>query len=814
VRRPTPAWLAGVVALNALIAAVQRVRVDRAVGELEEASSHNEVRVRRDGAVVTVPTDGLVPGDVIVLESGDAVPADCRLLRADSLELDESSLTGESLPVAKSAEPTGAPAVADRTSMLYEGSAVAVGEAEAVVVATGAATETGRAAMGPSVISQGVEERLEELSRITLPVAAAGGLVVTGAGLLRGQGLRRSLAPGVNLAVAAVPEGLPLLATVAQLSAARRLADRGAMARNPQAIETLGRVDVLCVDKTGTLTGGAIELGVVTDGVHTYEPGGGDGPATRIVAAGVRASPQSRPGEDLPHITDQAVIDGAARADVDGDDDVGSWDRLDELPFEPGRSYHAVLGNGGEAGLLSVKGAPEVVLPRCDSWAHPEGDRPIGDAERPELEHAVDDMARRGHRVLAVAEREASDRRDLDDDRVQRLRLLGFLGLVDPVRPTATREVARLAEAGLRVVMVTGDHPSTAEGIARELGILNGGRVVAGVELDDLGDDELDDVLDDVTVFARVTPSHKVRIVEAYRRRGHTVAMTGDGANDAPAIRLADVGVALGENATAAARAAADLVVPDGRIETIVAAIVEGRALWGSVRDALAILLGGNLGEIAFTVAGTVAGGRPPLSPRQLMLVNLLTDVAPGMAIAVRAPRDVSPEKLLREGPDASLGSSLHRAIAVRATATAVGAGMAWTAARVTGRSRRADTVALAGLVGSRLGQTLITGGRDPMVALAALGSTAVLVGIVQTPGISHFFGCTPLGPLGWGIAACSSTEATTLGWVAGGLLGRSRGSERMQTNPGVHCDAGVDEPGRADVDRANEGAHRPRTDR
>jgi cation-transporting P-type ATPase I len=766
----------GVMALNALIGAGQRVRVDRAIGELEQAVADPDVRVRRAGEVTRVPADELVPGDVVVLTHGDSVPADCRLVRADNLEVDESSLTGESLPVAKSTEPTDAGAVADRSSMLYEGTAVAAGEAEAVVVATGPETEAGRASTGASVISRGVEERLEELSRLALPLAAAGGLFVTGTGLTRRQPLRQTLSPGVNLAVAAVPEGLPLLATVAQLSAARRLAARGALARNPQAIETLGRVDVLCVDKTGTLTGGAIELGVVTDGAGTYPLDDPGARGSRIVAAGVRATPEAQDGEELAHVTDQAVVNGATEADVAGDDAVASWTRQAELPFEPRRGYHAVLGRTAEGHLLSVKGAPEVMLPRCDTWAHPDGDRPLGDDERRELEAAVEDLARRGHRVLAVAEREASDRRDLDDDRVQRLTLLGFLGLVDPVRPAATEEVARIQAAGLRVVMVTGDHPSTAEGIAQELGLTEGdGTVLTGVELDDLDDEKLDAQLDDVRVFARVTPSHKVRIVEAYRRRGHTVAMTGDGANDAPAIRLADVGVALGENATAAARAAADLVVPDGRIETIVAAIVEGRALWGSVRDALAILLGGNLGEIGFTVAGTVAGGRPPLSARQLMLVNLLTDVAPGLAIAVRAHRDLSPEDMLREGPDASLGAALQRAILVRATATAAGAGLAWTAARLTGRERRASTVALAGLVGSQLGQTLMSGGRDPIVALAAVGSALVLAGIVQTPGVSQFFGCTPIGPLGWAIAGGSSIGATVGGTVAGAALGIGR---------------------------------------
>src|ERR687892_261615 len=356
-------------------------------------------------------------------------------------------------------------------------------------------------------------------------------------------------------------------------------------------------------------------------------------------------------------------------------------------------------------------------------------------------------------------------------DRAVGLHFLGFLGLVDPVRPEARDGAAQLHRAGLAVVMVTGDHPSTAEGIAGELGLVDGGRTVSGTELDELTDEKLDAVLDEVAVFARVTPSHKVRIVDAYRRRGSVVAMTGDGANDAPAIRLADVGIALGENATPPARAAADLVVPDGRIETIVAAIVEGRALWGTLREALAILLGGNLGEIGFTVAGTLAGGASPLTARQLLLVNLMTDVAPGMAVAVRPPPDVSPEDLLHEGPDASLGSSLQRAIGLRAATTAMGAGTAWTLARLSGRARSASTVGLAALVATQLGQTLVSGGTDPLVALPALGSAPVLVGIVQTPGISHFFGCTPLGPVGWATALGSAVGATALGTAAGPVL-------------------------------------------
>jgi cation-transporting ATPase I len=310
-------------------------------------------------------------------------------------------------------------------------------------------------------------------------------------------------------------------------------------------------------------------------------------------------------------------------------------------------------------------------------------------------------------------------------------------------------------------VMITGDHPSTAAAIAKELQILNGAPVLTGADLDAWSDSELDAALRDATVFARVTPAHKMRIVRAYQRTGRTVAMTGDGANDAPAIRLAHTGIALGGRGSPAAREAADLVVLDDRIETIIDAIVEGRAMWASVRDALAILIGGNLGEVGFILTSTAIAGASPLGTRQLLLVNLLTDMLPAMTIALRSPAQRSPEELLHEGPEASLGGALVRQIALRAATTTAGATGAWLIARSTGTSRRASTVALVALVGTQLGQTAVVGGASPVVLASTLVSAGVLVGIVQTPGVSQFFGCVPMGPVGWGIALGSSAAAT-----------------------------------------------------
>jgi cation-transporting P-type ATPase I len=753
----------GVVMFNALIGGVERHRADRAVERLD-AQAGQIVLAIRGGEEVLIDAHQLVEGDLILLRAGETVPADCRIVEARSLDVDESSLTGESLPVPKSAAPAFAAALADRSSMLFDGSAVAAGEATAVVVATGPDTEARRSAhlAGAEPPPSGLEARLHTLARLSGPVAVGSAGLLAGLAGLRGAPLTEIVESGVALSAAAVPEGLPLLATVAQLSAARRLAGRGALVRSRRAVEALGRVDVACVDKTGTLTQGRIVLVAVSDGVTETRldmlqlaP-----EARRILAAGLRASPDAA-RHDLVHAEDRALVDGAGRAEVTVNDGAGDWRRLAELPFEAGRAFHAVLGNGSEsAKLLTVKGAPEVILARCATW--PNGaatDRLTGPRRRRLLDHAHG-MARRGLRVLAVAERAMPAATSLDEQGVDGLAFVGYIAYTDPVRPEAATALRDLQRAGVEVVMITGDHPSTAESIASELHLTNGKRMVTGPDLDAMSDQELSDTLPEVAVFARVTPVHKVRIVRAFQQAGRVVAMTGDGANDAQAIRLADVGIAFGERSTPAARDAADLVVVNDRVETLVDALLEGRALWASARDAAAILVGGNLGEIGFMVAGSAIQGRAPLNARQLLLVNLLTDTAPALAIAVRQPSRPTPEQLVREGPEASL-ATLARDITMRAALTSTGATAAWLVARATGTRAHASTVGMTAVVGTQLGQTILVGGRDPVVLAAGLGSAAILAGIVQTPGVSHAFGCRPLGPIGWAVSTTASAAAT-----------------------------------------------------
>ncbi|MEU0516928.1 cation-translocating P-type ATPase [Streptosporangium sp. NPDC006007] len=791
--------IAAVVVINALIGGGQRFAADRALHRLTETVA-DRVRLRRpDGADPHEATetsagtgtgataDDLVPGDVVELRAGDAVPADCRVLTAMGLEIDEAGLTGESMLVTKSPAPVSASAVAERSSMVYQGTTVAAGHGLAVVVAAGEATEAARTARLASERRPptGVQLRLRALNRRVLPVAIGSGLVLLAADLLRGRSMSEALAPAVSLAVASVPEGLPFVASVAELAAARRLSTRNTLVPNPSTIEALGRVNVLCFDKTGTLTEGRISLRYVSDGRIEHSAEALPPELRRVVAAGLRAGPRYGRGRAIPHPTDRAVVDGAGRLRVTPEEGLGTWRRIDEMPFEPGRGYHAVLGLGPAEHVLSVKGAPEAVLTRCSNLLRDEETISLTDPFRAELEKEVDRLAQQGFRVLAVAERPASDRRDLDESRVEGLTFLGFLCLTDPVRPTAAESVGRLMRAGVRVAMITGDHPSTAEAIAVELGVLNGGRIMTGPELDGLDDEALTEELTGtepgVTVFARTTPAHKVRIVSCLRRSGRVVAVTGDGANDAPAIRVADVGIALGSRATPAARAAADVVVTDDRVETIVDAIIEGRAMWSSVRDALSILLGGNVGEIVFAVGSSLLTGRNVLNARQLLLVNLLTDMLPAMAVAVRPPASTSPERLLAEGPEASLGASLTRDIYLRAATTAAAAGAAWSIGRVTGTRSRANTIGLVALVSAQLFQTLVAGGRDRVVALAVLVSLSVLGASVSLPGLCGFFGCRPLGPVGWGIALGSACVTTLIG-VAVEPLTRGTSSNVNQT--------------------------------
>ncbi|WP_432136152.1 HAD-IC family P-type ATPase [Streptomyces sp. bgisy154] len=792
----------GALDLNALVGGVQRLRAERALAGLREQHQQKarvESEESPDGPH-TVDAADLAPGDVITLQADDVVPADARLLWQDGLEVDESALTGESLPVDKEVRPTPHAPVPDRRCMLFEGTTVVAGHARAVVVETGDRTEAARAVSlaARTPPAGGVQARLHELTSKALPLTLAGGAAVTGLALLRGTPIRQAVSGGVAVAVAAVPEGLPLVATVAQLAAARRLTRGGVLVRAPRTLEALGRMDTVCFDKTGTLTENRLRLVRVTDTagtVHEITATAGEA----VVRLAARACPRLNGGNERPaHATDEAVLDAA------GEDPY--WTQEEGLPFEAARGYAAAVGRadgtslagaggadrgtggaaagtdrgdaaapgdvedrpgGGDGRWLVVKGAPETVLPAC-------ADLPDSAAD------AASALARDGLRVLAVARRRLADREEAAETLQQplgELEFTGLLALADVPRGTSRELVRGLREDGVRPVMLTGDHPQTARAIAVELGWPRDTAVVTGDELTTADRSERARLLRDAGVVARVAPEQKLQVVEALRDADRVVGMVGDGANDAAAIRAADIGVGLSTRGSAAARNAADIVLTGDDLRVLIEAVDEGRALWRSVSDAIVILLGGNAGEVGFGMVGTLLGRAAPLSTRQMLLVNLFTDLFPAMAVAV-TPRRATPadeatgagvtgdELTRRKGPGeerpgeaatdqapgaALLGGQLLARIRHRALTTCLGAVAAWLIGRFTpGTARRSTTMALCAVVGTQLAQTLTDRRDSPLVRVTALGSAAALVLLVQTPGASQAFGCTPLGPFAW----------------------------------------------------------------
>jgi cation-transporting ATPase I len=732
----------GALDLNALVGGFQRLRAERALSGLL-AQQKQKARVADEGETTrVVDAAKLSPGDVIDLKTDDVVPADARLLWEDGLEVDESALTGESLPVDKSTDPAPRAPVAERHCMVFEGTTVVAGRAQAVVVDTGDRTEAARAVSLAARVpaAAGVQARLQELTRKAMPLTMAGGAAVTGLSLLRGTPIRQAVSGGVAVAVAAVPEGLPLVATVAQLAAARRLSSRGLLVRTPRTLEALGRMDTICFDKTGTLTENRLRLVRVADAdgtVHTLDQQA----AADTLRAAARACPRLNGDSVRPvHATDEAVLD-AAGPDPD-------WQQTEGLPFEAARGYAAAVGRAGDGSpVLVVKGAPETVLPSCAGLPSHISDR-------------SQSLAGDGLRVLAVAGRplrQGEKATDVLEEPLRDLEFTGLLALADVARETSPALVRGLREAGVRPVVLTGDHPQTAHAIAVDLGWPEDANVVTGDELAAADRTVRARMLRDADVVARVAPEQKLQVVEALRDAGRVVGMVGDGANDAAAIRAADIGVGISARGSAAARNAADLVVTGDDLSVLIEAVQEGRALWHSVADAIAILIGGNAGEVGFGILGTILSGSAPLSTRQMLLVNLFTDLFPAMAVAV-TPKE-SKEAMQEEestetdGPlgTALLGAPLIRQIRHRALTTCLGATVAWLFGRFTpGTARRSTTMALCAVVGTQLAQTLADRRDSPLVRVTSLGSALALFALVETPGASQLFGCTPLGPLAW----------------------------------------------------------------
>ncbi len=652
--------IVAVVVVNAIVGFVQEGRAEQALAALRSMLAPN-ARVLRDGARAALPVADLVPGDVVLLEAGDRVPADLRLIRARGLLIDEAVLTGESVAAQKH-EGEAAPdaALGDRHGMAWSGTLVAAGQATGIVVETGARTQIGRISTllgGIQTLTTPLLRKINRFGRqFTFLAIAAAALLLLFAVFARGYGWIDGFMVVVALAVGVVPESLPAVITITLAIGVRRMAARHAIVRRLPAVETLGATTVICSDKTGTLTrnemtvrravstGGAILVdgaGYAPEGALHLPEGQGQPCATAewLLQCGLLCNDARLLQRDGHWQVDGDPMEGAliavaAKAGFARDAVHGSWPRLDEIPFDAAYRYMATLHRAPDGGaILFIKGAPEQVLALCG--------RQLGADETPApvdqgfWDAAIGEAAADGERVLGFAMKrlDAAPGR-LDFDHVADLAFLGVIGFIDPPRPEAVAAVADCRRAGIGVKMITGDHGATAAAIARQLGIADDPQVVAGKDLDAVSDADLPALAQRAAVFARTSPEHKLRVVRALQTRGHVVAMTGDGVNDAPSLKRADVGIAMGNKGTEAAKEASQIVLADDNFASIVAAVHEGRTVYDNIRKVIAWTLPTNGGEALAIVAALIFGLTLPMTPAQILWINMVLTITLGLVLA------------------------------------------------------------------------------------------------------------------------------------------------------------------------------------
>jgi len=655
-----------IVFLNAVLGFVQEYKAERSLAALRKLSVPY-CRAVRDGVVRTVPARELVPGDLIQIEAGDHVPTDARLVYATALRTQEAALTGESAPVDKTAQslPDETVTLADRANMLFLGTDVIAGKGRALVVATGRSTELGRIAtliQEAKRESTPLQRRLEQFGYLLLYLTSGIVLVVFVLGLLRGEPLLEMFLTAVSLAVAAIPEGLPAIVTLTLAMGVTRMVKRHALIRRLPAVETLGSTTVICTDKTGTLTKNEMTVTRLYLDGHTYEvTGEGYRPVGEIrEASGVRGEAETVLRELL---TAGALCNGATLTEKDGvativgDPTEGALlvaaakravhkaqleqdhPLLGEIPFDAERKLMTMVRRTEGAPVAYVKGAPDLLTERCTRRATLDGRiEPLDEPSRRHILAANSAFAHQALRVLGIARRPLIDTpTEFRADEIERdLIFVGLAAMKDPLRPEAKAAVRACREAGIRTVMITGDHKETAVAIAREGGILVASdQALSGAELGQLTDPELTARVEKIAVYARVSAEHKLRIVKAWKRCGAVVAMTGDGVNDAPAIKEADIGVAMGLTGTDVTKEAADMVVTDDNFASIAAAVQEGRAIFDNIRKSIHYLLSCNISEVLVMLFAALAGFPLPLLPVQILWINLVTDGFPALALAI-----------------------------------------------------------------------------------------------------------------------------------------------------------------------------------
>jgi Ca2+-transporting ATPase len=640
-----------IVLFAALLGFAQEYRAERAIEALRRMAAPNSY-VSRDGREVEIPSREVVPGDLILLRPGKRIPADGRLVEAVNLRVDEAALTGESSAVSKNVDvlnradlPLG-----DRKNLIYGGTVITYGRGRAIVVATGMNTEFGKIAGMLETVEAPkthLQQNLDRIGKILARIAVLLVVVIVIFGLARKKPLIEMLIFGIALAVAVVPEALPAVVTISMALGVQRMVKRHALMRRLAAVETLGNTSIICSDKTGTLTKDEMTVRNIFAGTQLlevsgtgYEPhgqfwhNGKPAAASReldelLKAATLASDAHISRGEDGRWLlkgdpTEGALVAAAAKAGLSKSELDREFPRVGEIPFTSETKRMTTLHSTDKGPVAYSKGAPEVILDSCV----------LDERSRQAILQTAKLMAERALRVLAVSSRSDATLETAESE----MTFLGLVGMIDPPRPEAKVAVKRCVEAGIKPVMITGDHPLTAQAVARELGILKTGRVITGVELEAMPEDEFDRVVETIEVYARVSPTHKLRVVTSLQKKHHVVAMTGDGVNDAPALKKSDIGIAMGITGTDVSKEAAAMTLTDDNFSSIVAAVEEGRHIFSNIKKYLMYLLTSNLGEIGLIATATLAGLPLPLSAVQILYVNLATDGLPALALAVDPP--------------------------------------------------------------------------------------------------------------------------------------------------------------------------------
>lgn len=799
-----------IIILNGLLGFFQELRTEKALEALMSLAAPH-ARVVRDGAVRDIPAEEVVPGDLVVLEAGNRVPADSVLVECNKLYADESMLTGESVPVAKSGVDISGRAMngISPANMLYMGSMITNGTGKAVVLSTGMETEMGRIA--EMMETAGVQEtplqkRLEKLGEYMVTGCLIICAIVALLGIMRGEPVIQMLLAGISLAVAAVPEGLPAVVTIALAIGVRRMVQKNALIRRLPAVETLGCATVICSDKTGTLTENRMTVVEAYAGKNPYElRRESDGRLSAYCrgrevyvekTTGLKlllkigmlcGNTRIRSDEDSVidiegDPTEVALMRAALDAGLDRESVFSAYRRVREIPFDSDRKMMSVIcrSRSGEL-FLFAKGAPEVVMDRCSKIMIADRERDITDEDLKNLRDECSIMTSRALRVIAFAYRTVQPSQLWRDDLESGLVFIGLAGMTDPPRKEAVESVAKCRRAGIKTVMITGDHVKTATAVAKALDIYReGDLVVSGSEIDKMSDKELEEACRKATVFARVFPKHKLRIVRAFRNNGNIVAMTGDGVNDAPAVKDADIGIAMGKSGTDVTRQAASMILMDDNFSSIVAAVEEGRNIYSNIRKFIRYLLSCNVGEVLTMFFSMILGLPIPLLPAQVLAVNLATDGLPAIALGMEPGEPDIMERPPRRPDESIFAHGLARMILVRGFFIAVSTIASFMIVYTMGKNlAAARTAALVTLVMSQLIHVFECKSEHkslfeiPLLSnkyliLAVLSSVLLLLGIIYLPFLSEVFGTRALALNEWLIAGGISMLVPVLVGIVG----------------------------------------------